>query len=482
MWFIDGGVLDNRPFGHAIRAIREKPAGTEVDRRLVYLDPDPPSDDWLPSRKRPRQLPTLLGALSGIPRHEPILDDLLDLADLNDRVWRLRRVIETNFDAIVARVSALPGLDLDNPATVTQEQLAGWRERLRAEASGGSAGPGYATYIRLRVSYAVDGYSDAARALARFPEGSSHAQLVRAVFRYWVGDQLGLLVPDDQKPEARLEFLRRFDLAYVGRLLRFLIDGVSWFYRDLADEGTPSPTREQLDRAKRHLYSRLDDLARITRPDDVPQALTRAVTDAFPDAEVKEFLREEGLKAEVYARANERELTVLDQALRTHVDEAYSGMAGRLYEPVLEASDGWPPELRRRYLVRYLGFPLWDPILFPIQSLSEAGERDQVEVQRWSPGGRRMLGSKGPDPKLTGSTHGHFGAFMDRRGRERDYLWGRLDASERLVQLLTPASDPLDPAAYEARFAEAARAILEEEKEHLRGARDLIEDLRTQLN
>jgi len=39
--FVDGGVLDNKPFGHAIRAIRSKPASTQVRRRLIYIEPDP---------------------------------------------------------------------------------------------------------------------------------------------------------------------------------------------------------------------------------------------------------------------------------------------------------------------------------------------------------------------------------------------------------------------------------------------------------
>ncbi len=34
-WFVDGGVLDNKPFGPAIEAIRERPAGVEVDRRTA---------------------------------------------------------------------------------------------------------------------------------------------------------------------------------------------------------------------------------------------------------------------------------------------------------------------------------------------------------------------------------------------------------------------------------------------------------------
>src|SRR5262249_48197749 len=37
--FIDGSVLNNRPFREAIRAIPGRPAYREVDRRIVYIDP-----------------------------------------------------------------------------------------------------------------------------------------------------------------------------------------------------------------------------------------------------------------------------------------------------------------------------------------------------------------------------------------------------------------------------------------------------------
>ena len=39
--FLDGSVLNNRPFREAISAIRGRPAYRQVDRRLVYIDPDP---------------------------------------------------------------------------------------------------------------------------------------------------------------------------------------------------------------------------------------------------------------------------------------------------------------------------------------------------------------------------------------------------------------------------------------------------------
>jgi patatin-related protein len=491
-WFIDGGVLDNRPFGHAIRAIRDRRADSEVDRRLLYLEPDPPSDDWRPKGRRPGQVGTVVGALSGIPRHEPILDDLMQVARLNERAWSIRRVIETNFDVVAERVARLPGLDLDEPDAITAEQLLAWQQALVAGTGGDD--PGRATYVRLRISAAVDRYAIATREIARFPEDSSHAQLVMAVFRHWIGDQLGLL-PEKHSgaaggvaaaggQAARDAFLRDYDLDYTERLLRFLIAGVNWYYRDLPKDQVPTPTRPQLDRAKGLLYARLNELNAITGAERVPPAVRDAVAAAFPDEAVRDFLRTTGLKGEAFSRRFRARITRLDAALREHVRNAYGAIVDSLHGTVVTATDGWPAEVRRRYLVRYLGFPLWDVILFPIQHLGDVNERDRVEVQRWSPRGRRMLKPPLPGPKLVGTTVHHFGAFLDAGGRQRDYLWGRLDACERLIQLLVEPHDADQDApsdGYEPWFAQAALAILDEEEAHLPGAAELIRELRKVL-
>jgi len=487
-WFIDGGVLDNRPFGHAIRAIQRRRADSEVDRRLLYLEPDPPGDDWRPEGKKPGQLTTVFGALSGIPRHEPILDDLLQVAQLNERAWSIRRVIETNFETVADRVSELPGMNLEKPDEITPGQIVGWQKQLVANA--GADDPSHATYIRLRISAAVDRYADATREIARFPEDSSHAQLVTAVFRHWVGDQLGLLpgtdggeaggVPAHENQGAREAFLRGYDLDYTERSLKFMIAGVNWYYRDLPKDHVPTPTRRQLDRAKQMFWAGVDELRALTSAQQVPPAVVDAVSGAFPDGTVREFLRKRGLNGEAFSQTFAPQLEALDAALRKHVSRSHGAIAGSLHETVVLATDGWPAEVRRRYLVRYLGFPLWDVILFPIQHLGDVDERDQIEVQRWSPRGDRLLSPPLDGPKLAGSRLGHFGAFLDADGRQRDYLWGRLDACERLIQVLVPGGER-NTRACEPWFVEAALAILDEEQEHLPGGRPLINALRPDL-
>ena len=92
-YFVDGGVLDNKPFGFAIdTVIHHRPAQSEVIRRLLYIEPDPGA---LVTETVRHAVPTppeaILGALSGIPRSEPILDDLLAVVAQNENVERLRR-------------------------------------------------------------------------------------------------------------------------------------------------------------------------------------------------------------------------------------------------------------------------------------------------------------------------------------------------------------------------------------------------------
>ena len=93
--FLDGSVLNNRPFMEAISAIHGRPAYREVDRRLVYIDPDP-APAALPRRhKVPGFFATMRGALSDIPSSQPVADELARVLDFNDQVRRLRAIIDS---------------------------------------------------------------------------------------------------------------------------------------------------------------------------------------------------------------------------------------------------------------------------------------------------------------------------------------------------------------------------------------------------
>jgi Protein of unknown function (DUF3376) len=121
-------------------------------------------------------------------------------------------------------------------------------------------------------------------------------------------------------------------------------------------------------------------------------------------------------------------------------------------------------------------------LLYPIQALSDVGERDKVEIVRISPRDTHRIPVPhipGQTKKLVGAESHHFGAFLSRKGREQDYLWGRLDGAERLIGILLPGADK---EADRARWSkEAFRAILEEDADAVPNASGLVEHVRTTI-
>jgi hypothetical protein len=126
-----------------------------------------------------------------------------------------------------------------------------------------------------------------------------------------------------------------------------------------------------------------------------------------------------------------RQLLLLQQRVRRDSFEAFRELTA---DDQLSAD--WLAADRREILVRYLGFPFWDQQIYPLLAFADIGEFDQVKIFRLSPDDATLLGGGPAHRKLTGAKKAHFGAFLSRPGREGDYLWGRLDAAERMLKLL----------------------------------------------
>ena len=82
--FLDGSVLNNRPFQRrSPRSTAGRPIA-QVDRRLVYIDPHPAPPGSPRHQRVPGFFATLRGALSDIPSSQPVIGR----ARLGDRVQR----------------------------------------------------------------------------------------------------------------------------------------------------------------------------------------------------------------------------------------------------------------------------------------------------------------------------------------------------------------------------------------------------------
>jgi patatin-related protein len=471
-FFIDGGVLDNKPFGHAIGAITRRSAESEVQRRLLYLEPDPGGGGGAaPGGASPSPIATILASISGLPRQEPVLDDILEVNRHNERVQRINEIVETSFDPIRRRIEEIVGTQLDR---LTREQSAAdivqWRSRINEDAKS-AAGFAHATYLRSKVSAVVDSFARTICRLSNFPDDSNQAMFVRGVVRSWADTHLRRAPADDQ-----VAFLYTFDLAYRARRLRFVTDGLSAWYVHAGEPG--HPTRAELDKGKRMLWDARKLLVAAMDGRELLTNMTADVLGIFAQAPIDACI-EKRREAADYAAERADELARLEQEFGKALDARLAGTAERLYIELFGLSASWAPERRAELLVRYLGFPYWDVLLFPLQSVADAGERDTIEVVRMSPRDAKLLPSLEPNkPKqLAGFETMHFGAFFDRAGRENDYLWGRLDGAERLIGLVLGAGGFTDDERAD-WCRKAFAAIVEEEEDALGNAKPLLDHVR----
>jgi patatin-related protein len=112
----------------------------------------------------------------------------------------------------------------------------------------------------------------------------------------------------------------------------------------------------------------------------------------------------------------------------------------------------------------YLRFDAYDQMSFPLYYDTGTGEPSTVEVVRISPVDAKNLidEAKSGRKKLAGTALANFGAFLDRRWRDNDIMWGQLDGAERLIEALLPMNDPATVTVRGELIERVQRAILRE--------------------
>lgn len=250
---IDGSVLANAPFRPAIEALKQRPARREVDRRFVYIDPKPGIRSVKINRGGEAEIPgfftTIFGALSDIPREQPIRDNLESLERRSTRIKRMRLIVEKLRPDVEASVAGLFGrtlfIDRPNPT-----RLAGWRQRAEERAAK-DAGHSYVSYCQLKIANIVEATPSKTRAA----------------------------VTHDSEALAPLAFFAKHDTAYRIRRLRFL-------GRTLAQLEESNP-KGNYDAVSAALYDRLAhylDLEATPDPSVDLLALDGATDAAIADA------------------------------------------------------------------------------------------------------------------------------------------------------------------------------------------------------
>ena len=500
--FIDGSVLNNKPFAKAIEAIRGRPAYRHVDRRLLYIDPHPKSaEESRKMRNAPGFFSTLKGALSDIPRNEPIHDDLAWVNTYNAEVRRLQMVVDSARSHIRAMADAVAGPALDN--VLTGEEIGRFRElaNIRARNETGFA---YEGYLRLKLTAVIEDVAGLVGQICGYDRDTAESGRIAAVIQKWAAlthvspsaDDLRKPPVPGGEPPSWVKFLLRFDVRYRQRRVRFVVRAVNQLYTRLNEADFEGLTSERLDRVKAGLYDALALLqpmtARAAGAGDGVGGISRKAVEAVKSVVrdiVQAMVGEPALAADPEAVAR-LFLTPINQALALLGDdmalEPGNTRTDALLISLVSGGDGLPLPVRaRRELIEhYVGFAVWDVLTFSITNWRDLDEFDEIRVDRLSPDDAQTLRKGGADATLKGIQFHHFGAFFCLAYRQNDYLWGRLHAADRLIDIVLDAAriegaaKDVDVIALKCR---AFNAILDEESKHLTESSELIEQLRREV-
>ncbi|HEX7872984.1 MAG TPA: patatin-like protein [Sphingobium sp.] len=459
---IDGSVLANAPFAEALPALRNRPARREVDRRFVYIEPTPHMSllgghrqiDPDAQPPAPGFFRTIFGAMSNIPREQPIRDDLERIALRSERIRRMQRVVDAmrpTIDQTIEQTIGQP-LFIDHP---TPARLASWREKAHRKAARAS-GFAYVSYAQLKLSAIVNDLAELLAELAA--SGPLDSDVTRAVLWQHIRINGADIMPAStpKKNDAAIAFLHAHDSSFRIRRLRFMA-------RRLAEteegEAIPPGSETAAESARQAMRAKIYEAIALYAAPEGP--------DFYDDA----------------ARAAaDRTLNAPSIALTMLEDTRRLGAIDIQVEESLSAAlEGLLVPDRRRMLMAYLGFPFYDIATLPMLQGEGLDEYDPIKVDRISPDDAVAIRSGGAMATLRGIEFNSFGAFFSRAYRENDYLWGRLHGADRLIDIILsalPDSDAIDKISTKRSLF---LAILDEEEDRLPLQQDQITLLRQEI-
>jgi patatin-related protein len=452
---IDGSVLANAPFRPAIAALKQRPARREIDRRFVYIDPKPDyrsisfGKPAAEEAQLPGFLPTILGALSEIPREQPIRENVEAIEGMSRRIRRMQHIVDAMKVEVEEQVAALFGTTffLDTPTVARLEK---WRAKAQDQAAA-RAGFAFAPYGHLKLSAVIEELASLIDRLLP-PEGAVH-QANRRLALWDEARARGLDRISGKRGAGAssdaIVFFRTHDLGFRIRRLRFLA--------------------RELDTAVEATRDGRDPVC-----EDMREAIFTAL-GLYLDRQGDSWLADLDLPADagpgdwIDAIAARRDLRTVD------------GEADALIAAGLSAM---PKDDRRTLLLAYLGYPFYDIATLPLLQGEGFDEFDPIKIDRISPSDATAIRTGGAAAMLKGVEFNSFGAFFSRAYRENDYLWGRLHGADRLIDIVASSvtgDGALAGADLKAIKRRAFLAILDEEEARLPKVKALIDELRGEI-
>jgi len=432
--FLDGGILNNKPFTSTIDAIFRRTATRDVERYLIYVEPDPevfadPSPDSTPLS--PSVVRAAVSSLTSIPRYQSIASDLEAIQAHNERAQRIAEML----DAMPPAPDAGPGcLDQCRPVEgeIDQKDSAYYAARL----------------IQLRDT-AVEGILNDhnGRAYISSLNDRRSGRILVESFGHWEGDPQTTLTDYDvffrMRRTAHLShaLMRRTKLgtpapASVWELINHyfkVYEMTEWVLLKWLDEwdfdwrglGAAHPDLDLksqhdrqpiLKRISTEIWGKVQERLQLLLHSDVqvPHECTQQARTLYYQQLTAQLKSPNGAPA----LQNENLLCKIDDAFKSALKGLTDDSANTL----------------RNEFCRFLDV---DRQLFPVQIGSGFESIDTVRVVRFSPKDAKRGLSKGePSEKVCGTVLGAFGGFFKKSWRANDIMIGRFDAACLLTECL----------------------------------------------
>ncbi len=422
-WVIDGGVLANQPLRPALRAIFRQPASRQVRRVLAFVVPDPgeavkidPDD----VTDVPELSEVGIASMIRLPRNQSISAELDAITDHNAKVDAQRRQRELMVNQ----------LDPDGLAAAVYDQYRAMRGQ---------------ELTRWLFNLLARGFS----ALElQDPKFVGEAPLrERARLREQLVEHLGAL-PPDSFPSTDDDVQRWFttrDTAEraAGVVLDLLRRGLA------ASSPRHDPSRSgrtDIQAIRGVLSEQMLAAQRLRRPltKDAELELAREAVTALREGRLARWANDT-LPVVLGDPAALREIV---QAISAQLIPAADAVRRACAQPPAHLAPA--AETTSEYAERLVDgvpdrtTPLRRLLALEVAQLALGGDpivEQRVElIQVSADAGNGLDPRDRAEDKLAGLQVAHFGAFYKRSWRANDWMWGRLDAVQRLVQVL------LDPA------------------------------------
>ena len=445
LYFVDGGVLDNRPFSYTTEAIYYRTADRPVNRQLFYLDPNPESFVDSPKFEKMEQ-PTvwevITDSLISLPRYESIGKDLEQIKDINNKIRRYKLLTESVYEQVSdkqqtteainrywrcrlvsLRDSVIP-LIFDNQYFVGQEKKQG--ELLEKSAD-----------LLTRLITDAKETKRREETLNNIAQDIDNLDIQYAIRQQnFFLEKIYSLMSDDSLEDKHTHFRNLATqitwllelLKVIGQVIKEMIksEPVRQGFYQLITEDVENINQEIRDLKRREIYSYLLGAFRFLLDG---QSLADVTVEYLKELDFAKInsIRDQLRKKVISMDKNWQSTTTRGETILAKIEQA-SAQLNEQFEETKSAISK---------------FKLVDQVIYPYQYLSDIQNKNLIKLVRVSPNDadKGFGKGKGLKEKLAGDQFRAFGGFFKKSWRSNDILWGRLDGVNRIVDgLLTSES------------------------------------------